>query len=202
MALEDLNRVESPVIGEQLLGETAWWTDAVPRIAKASLLTAALVAGALAWGAVGVVDDAWLVEYYPNSVLADRWTRQERWDHAGFPSHEWLSGDFVDREDFSLRLHGCLRLRATGVFTFRVSADDGARLYVDDQMAVDGSRQRTVQGPPMELAEGKHRLTIEYFNAAGATVLNVEMAQASVHEFRALEGLAEGLVSWEECETP
>lgn len=202
MALEDLNRVEAPAIGEQLLGETARWTDEMPRLAKASSIVAALLAGALAWGAIGSAEDAWLVEYYPNEALAGPVARQARWERSGFASHEWLSGDFVDREDFSLRLHGCVRVRATNTFSFRVSGDDGARLYVDDRLAADGWRQRSAKSAAMELAEGKHRLRVEYFNAAGAAMLKVEMAEAMAHDFRTLDGLAEGLVSWEECETP
>jgi hypothetical protein len=202
VALEDLNRVEGPALGEQLLGDTSRWTDEVPALAKASGVIAACLAGALAWGTIGVAEDAWLVEYYPNNALADRWTRQARWDRPGFASYEWLSGDLVDREDFSLRLHGCLRIRAAGKFAFRVSADDGARLYVDDRLVADVGKQRTAKPQPIDLAEGKHRLTVEYFNSAGVALLNVEMAQVLVHEFRALEGRAEGLVNWEECETP
>lgn len=200
VVLEDLSRVESPGIGEQLLGGAARWTDEMPRVAMAGVIALVLLAGTLAWGAIGTVEDAWLVEYYPNGTLAQGWTRQVRWEQPGFASHEWLSGDLVDREDFSLRLHGCLRVRARGKFAFRVSGDDGARLYVGDKVVADAWGQRTSKGAAIDLAKGKHRLTIEYFNVSGAAVLAAEMAVAGVHEFRALEGRAEGLVSWKECE--
>lgn len=200
VALEDLEGVESPAIAEPLLGETAKWVAEVPRVAKAGLGAAALVVAVGAWTAVGVAEDAWLVEYYPNSALSGSWTRQERWDRSDFASHEWLSGHLVDREDFSLRLHGCLHVRSTGVYFFRTSADDGARLYVDDRLVVDAWRQRrTVQGAPIELPSGKHRLKVEYANRSGGAVLRIEVASRGIHGFRSLEGVGEGLVSWEEC---
>jgi hypothetical protein len=172
------------------------------RPGRATVLGSAALAAGLTWFAIGRSPDTWLVEYYPNRSLRGDATRTELLQRPGFPSDVWLSGHLVDREDFSLRFRACLRLLAPGSFVFRLMADEGARLYVDDEVAADAWELPSGRpGKTLQLGEGAHRVTIEYFNTAGAAALRVEMAEPGVYGFRNLEGQTELPGSRGECDT-
>jgi hypothetical protein len=59
-----------------------------------------------------------------------------------------------------------------GDYVFHALADDGVRLFVDGQPLIDrwvkqGANESTGQ---VHLAEGKHALTLEYFEAYGGAL--------------------------------
>jgi hypothetical protein len=73
-------------------------------------------------------------------------------------------GPGVPADNFSVRWTRTLYLPG-GTYGFSLVVDDGARLWVDDQLVIDGWRS----GPPkpytagLGLAEGNHTLRLEYF---------------------------------------
>jgi RHS repeat-associated protein len=59
---------------------------------------------------------------------------------------------------------------AAGDYTFTLTADDGVRLLVDDQVVIDdwaAQALHTVSGTAIGLAAGSHRITVEYFQQSG-----------------------------------
>ncbi|MGE5464451.1 MAG: PA14 domain-containing protein, partial [Syntrophothermus sp.] len=73
----------------------------------------------------------------------------------------------------SARYTGTLKITEPGVYTFRVEADDGARLILDGNVVGEG----VTPGQPnsfdtsVELSEGEHPIRVEYFQQGGGTAL-------------------------------
>ncbi len=94
----------------------------------------------------------------------------ERKFESGFPSAEELI------EWFAIRFEGKLNIVNNdgrgNVHQFALVADDGSRLFIDDQLVIDHDKlQRSVDGQGKEilkegglsLAPGSHRIVVEYF---------------------------------------
>jgi hypothetical protein len=81
----------------------------------------------------------------------------------------------VPNGPFTARYTGLLNVTEAGTFTFRIEADDGARLIIDDLVLGEGM----VAGQPNEfevtvaLSAGTHPIRIEYFQQGGGSALRV-----------------------------
>jgi hypothetical protein len=79
----------------------------------------------------------------------------------------------VPHGEFSARYTGWLRIQQAGVYTLRVEADDGARLFLDEQVVGEGM----IPGQPnnfdvtVALPEGEVPIRLEYFQQGGGTAL-------------------------------
>jgi len=68
-------------------------------------------------------------------------------------------------EWFALDYTGRFWIKDAGAYTFALLSDDGAKLYIDDQVVIDNDGQH----PPLEktgiadLAGGLHRIRVSYF---------------------------------------
>ena len=87
-------------------------------------------------------------------------------------------------ENFGLVLHGYIAVRATGVYTFFVSSDDGSRLFVSGRQVVDndglhGDREREGMIP---LEAGTHPIAVHFFQAGGGRALKVSWASESMEK--------------------
>jgi len=121
----------------------------------------------LTWEKAGAFDN-WRGEYWPNrsfsglpTLVRDDATLDFTWD-TGSPAPEIPSNSFSARWSRTLDF-------ATGTYEFRVLVDDGARLWVDDRLVIDGwedggTRELTVDLP---LAAGAHTLMLEYYEGFG-----------------------------------
>lgn len=88
----------------------------------------------------------------------------------------------VPREAFSARWSGTVRALYSERYTFVAATDDGARLWVDDQLLVDDwtSRGSTESQGSIELvAYRPYSIRLEYFNGAGAGVTRLSWSSAS-----------------------
>ena len=63
------------------------------------------------------------------------------------------------------RLHGEIWIDKPGRYTFVLTADDGAKLYIDDQLTVDNDGQHPPQDRTgsVELAGGVHGIRVSYY---------------------------------------
>jgi hypothetical protein len=79
----------------------------------------------------------------------------------------------VPNGPFSARYRGSIHIPESGVYTFRVEADDGARLRIDGTVVGEG----VTPGQPnsfdtmVELSAGEHPIEVEYFQQGGGTAL-------------------------------
>lgn len=84
-------------------------------------------------------------------------------------------GKKMDRVAF--RFHGYLHLDADVNNEFRLTSDDGARLFIDDVLLIDhdGIHPATEKQVRSILKKGVHKVRVEYFNDRADAVLKVEM---------------------------
>jgi beta-galactosidase len=85
--------------------------------------------------------------------------------------------DTRDTKDFSVRWTGRLTPPESGFYVFRADADDGVRLWIDDELVLDAwsdyawwheSRPRLVHGRPIALKAGHaYDVRIEYYQVGG-----------------------------------
>jgi PA14 domain len=82
-------------------------------------------------------------------------------------------------EQFSVRWTGYLTVGRAGQYDFATTSDDGSWLYIDNQLIVDngGVHSRRTQAGRIELAEGSHRVRLEYVEAGGNSELTWSWAR-------------------------
>jgi hypothetical protein len=103
----------------------------------------------------------------------------------------------VPRDDFSIRWAGYLRAPAAGKYTLGLLVNDGARVYIDDQLALEepkGTQKRKSTQNTITLTAGLHPIRIEFWDTGGlarihlswripgSTVDEIIPARAFVHE--------------------
>ena len=83
--------------------------------------------------------------------------------------------------NMALRFSGFLRIDAPGEYVFTTLSDDGSRLWIDGQLAVDNDgihAPSAKSGPPLKLDKGVHELVAGVFNAGGGVEVDVEFEGA------------------------
>jgi len=77
--------------------------------------------------------------------------------------------------EFALRFAGFISAPRDGRYTFYALSDDGARLWVGDELIVDNDRLHVARegSGPVLLQAGLHPFVVEYFQAGGALQLDV-----------------------------
>ena len=90
-------------------------------------------------------------------------------------------GPAVGADNFSALLVGQFDLATSGTYTFRVTADDGVRLFVDGALVIDRwlDQAATTYTGERQLAAGIHEIRIAYYEAAGAAVLRYGVSLSS-----------------------
>ncbi len=78
-------------------------------------------------------------------------------------------------ENFGLVLEGYIMIPADGVYSFYTGSDDGVRVFIDDELTVDGDELHhgiTNEGRAA-LRAGLHRITVRYFQRLYRQSLNM-----------------------------
>jgi glucose/arabinose dehydrogenase len=124
-----------------------------------------------------VPPEGYLAEYFDNRTLSGTpvLTREDAavdfdWG-LGSPAPE------VPADGFSVRWTKMVQL-AGGYHEFRTTSDDGVRLYIDGELAINAWRD---QGPTAhtairELDEGTHTIVLEYYENGGGAVARLSHA--------------------------
>lgn len=78
----------------------------------------------------------------------------------------------VNKDKFSARFQKEENFTA-GTYTFNLTADDGVRLYVDNQLKIDQWRDTgtTTYNQDVDITEGSHTIRIDYYENTGDAVL-------------------------------
>jgi hypothetical protein len=98
----------------------------------------------------------------------------------GFPGvtkrTEWFAVDYT----------GKFWINDPGIYTFVLLSDDGAKLYIDDQVVVDndGVHAPLEKNAPANLAGGLHRIRVSYFQGPKWQVALVLKVAGPGHELR------------------
>lgn len=87
---------------------------------------------------------------------------------------KWIG---AKQEWFGMEYKGYIKIDQKGIYTFYLSADDGAVLYIDDVLVVDNDGYHYLQEKPgnVGLGEGYHSLRLAYFEGKYAPVLEVKI---------------------------
>jgi hypothetical protein len=120
-------------------------------------------------------DPAWRGEYFANATLsgAPAFTRADaeinfQWG-AGSP------GGGLPADRFSARWTRYVYFPTGGVYRFTLTSDDGSRLFVDDQMAIDAwyDHQSKTFVVDRTLTPGHHLLRLEYYDNVGDALVQL-----------------------------
>ena len=104
-------------------------------------------------------------------------------DAVSYPSTnsawEGAPTNLVDR--FGAVFEGALWVQETDVYRLSLSSDDGSRLFVDGNLALDhdGTHGMTEKKVELPLARGVHALRIEYFENSGSAGLSFKWARGT-----------------------
>ncbi len=108
---------------------------------------------------IAVLPTDWKTQVFKTTVCMDQYDVPERDFTAGFPDvpdlFEW----------FGLNTRTALIAPLDGLYTFRLTSDDGAKIWIDDKLLIDndGNHQTVAKEAPMELKAGSHTVTLDYF---------------------------------------
>ncbi|MEU9220966.1 lectin [Streptomyces sp. NPDC048376] len=92
------------------------------------------------------------------------------------PVVDWSSaGDFGLESNFVTHVIGNLNAAQAGSYTFRLTSDDGSRLWIDDRLVVDhdGLHGPEPKDATVDLTAGTHALRIEHFERDGGQQLTL-----------------------------
>jgi hypothetical protein len=125
--------------------------------------------------------NVWLGEYYDNDALSG----EPAYTIAGEAriDHDWGGGSPADlpRDHFSVRWTGNWGFEL-GEYTFFVYADDGVRLWLDDEVLIDawmlGQGWHLVE---TSVTEGAHALKLEYFENTGDAGVQIRWRRTDLY---------------------
>ncbi|GAA0794522.1 family 16 glycoside hydrolase [Spirilliplanes yamanashiensis] len=102
-----------------------------------------------------------------------------------------LRGDaFGLQDNFVAHVLANLNVPAGGVYEFRLSSDDGSKLYLDDELVVDndGLHGVVAKEGSADLTAGFHALRVEYFEAGGGQEVRLEWRTPGSQDFVGVPG--------------
>jgi hypothetical protein len=113
-----------------------------------------------------VLPEVWQGEYFANPSLQAPSVLQRQDNTLDFYWGDGSPDPSLPADGFSVRWTGQLGLPA-GYYSYKLTADDGARLWVDEQLVIDA--WVNVPGEPqygqVSLEEGAHAFRVEYYEA-------------------------------------
>lgn len=118
--------------------------------------------------AEGSLGDGWVVTAYDDDAFqqpafSEAWQKIDR-NFQGGPADPRLPPDH-----FSYRFQGYLDIATAGDYEFELSSDDGARLWLADQLRIDhwGLHGLTPKHAQIHLEPGLHPVRLDYYELAG-----------------------------------
>jgi len=139
-------------------------------------------------------------EYFSNQELKGAPALVRTDQHVHF---DWGEGSFAPDQPvdhFSIRWTGYFVPKTTGDYKFFTSADDGVRLYVGDQLAIDDwlPHSQTMDTSVRHLDAGQaYKIRLEYFEDVGSAIVGFGATGAEAYigrETRALAAKADAVL--------
>jgi beta-glucosidase len=132
-------------------------------------------------------------EYFSNEDLkgAPALVRTDRRVHFDWGEGSFAPGQPVDH--FSVRWTGYFVPSQSGDYQFFTSADDGVRLYIDDERAIDDwqPHSQTLDSSSKHLEAGRaYRIRLEYFEAVGSAIVGFGVTRADAYVGNKTKALA------------
>jgi beta-glucosidase len=133
-------------------------------------------------------------EYFSNQDLKGPPALARTDRHVHF---DWGEGSFAADEPidhFSVRWTGYFVPKESGDYQFFTSADDGVRLFIDDQIGIDDwtPHSQTMDTVARHLEGGKpYKIRLEYFEDVGSAIVGFGVTRAEAFIGRQTKALAE-----------
>ena len=96
------------------------------------------------------------------------------------------------RENFMVVYSGDILIPESSKYVFRLTSDDGSRLYIDDQLIVDNGGYHgmfAVDGEVI-LEEGQHSIKVEFFNGGGGMGVSLQWIKYGEESFTVIPSSA------------
>ncbi|WP_186576580.1 PA14 domain-containing protein [Aquibacillus kalidii] len=128
---------------------------------------------------VEVTADKWTAEFYPNTSLSGDPEFAEY--HSENLSLDWGNSKPVvniPEDKFSAKFQKLLVLDNSKFVNFKAFADDGIRVYVDDQLIIDSwiNNSYSHRGESLQyLSKGTHRIKVEYYDNVRRAAFDVQI---------------------------
>jgi beta-glucosidase len=132
-------------------------------------------------------------EYFSNEELRGPPAMMRTDKHVDF---DWGEGSFAPGQPvdhFSARWTGYFVPRESGNYEFFTSADDGVRLYLDDENVIDDWQRhsQTVDSYARHLEAGQaYKIRLEYFEAVGTAIVGFGVTRADAFVGRKTKAIA------------
>jgi beta-glucosidase len=132
-------------------------------------------------------------EYFTNELLQGTPVLVRTDKHVDF---KWQEGSFADNQPtdhFSVRWTGYFTPKKSGDYKFLSSADDGVRLYLDEQRVIDDwqPHSETLDVYSRHLEAGhSYKIRFEYFDSVGTATAGFGVIAAEAAVGRETKGLA------------
>ena len=131
--------------------------------------------GGAAWSILRGPTGPWRGLYYDNQTFEGR----PRLEYARRVEFDWekqapgIRG--LGKNRWSATWDTCMTVEEDTTIRFRVTSDDGSRVYVDDEMVVDnwGAHATRTRSGSVEVEAGVHYLRVEYFEASHTANIKV-----------------------------
>jgi beta-glucosidase len=133
-------------------------------------------------------------EYFSNQDLKGPPALARTDKHVHF---DWGEGSFAASEPidhFSVRWTGYFVPKESGDYQFFTSADDGVRLYINDEIGIDDwtPHSQTMDTVARHLEGGKaYKIRLEYFEDVGSAIVGFGVTRAEAFIGRQTKALAE-----------
>jgi beta-glucosidase len=132
-------------------------------------------------------------EYFSNEELkgSPALVRTDKHVHFDWGEGSFAPGEPVDH--FAIRWTGYFVPKETGDYKFFTSADDGVRLYVGDEIAIDDwqPHSQTLDTAARHLEAGQpYKIRLEYFESVGSAIVGFGVTRAEAFIGRETKALA------------
>jgi hypothetical protein len=116
-------------------------------------------------------------------IYQGSWTRMPKYSDLK-PVFESVASDLLvesrqlSADNWAMVLEGNFDVDRAGKYTFFLNSDDGSKLYIDDQLVIDndGDHSLLELTGDKELSAGTHKVLIEFFEAGGEAILELDLA--------------------------
>ena len=116
-------------------------------------------------------------------IYEGSWTRMPDYSELT-PVFESVASDLnvesrqLSDDNWGMVLDGEFDVDKAGKYTFYLKSDDGSKLYIDDRLVIDndGDHSLLELDGAADLSAGKHKLRIDFFEAGGEAILELDLA--------------------------
>ncbi len=142
----------------------------------------------VAWTSDPVInpgEQGWTAQYYNNPGLSGPPVLERHEESIAYDWYEAAPGPGVNADQFSVRWTGDIAITQTGFYSFRMSSDDGSRLWIDDRPIMDHWEECCTQWTArVFLPAGVHRVRMEMVELNGWSSAHLNWSSAGGRDIR------------------